>query len=361
MGTPFGNNVHTQVFVSLVLIGSIISSFASIFMLYMIKRLKIWNGHILLLTTMTIFQLIYDITFFPGVINLGNNYVAVVSNVIQLFSGIASSLISNVLAFITFYIINYKKRFNIMKHYYLILLLVLIPAIIDCTLFLISVIQANESLSNIAVLGIYYDLKLISIGINFILVSLTSLEINRISSGKSVLSSSEISMKQLSQRLFYYPIVQSLSRVGCAWYEFEYQYNNTGNNEASGFDFNPSHTTNKQFAAQIVLAITMPVASIGYLIIFLLMQPRAYGELKRLLGFNVDPLLSENETSFTPRSNHDAEQKEGYIDGAEDKGDNDEETDGDVSNSVVHSLHSFVSFSDAASEPLRISLVENEF
>lgn len=282
MGSAFGENEHSKVFVSLVLIGTILSAAASILMLILIYRLKRRNGHVLLVSTMTFFTLVYDITFFPGVVNLGNRYVTITANCLQLFSGITTSLISNLVASITYYVVNYRKSFDIYRYYSSMMAFVMFPGVIDCIIFVISVQKKSlDYLSDVAILIIYYYLKMISIVFNFIIFTLTALEIRRIASGKEVLSKQEQALNALSMRLFYYPIIQSISRSGCAWYELAYTYDH---HSSDGFDLNPPHTSNQQFAAQVFMAITMPIGSIGYLIIFLLMQPKAFQELQLMFG-----------------------------------------------------------------------------
>ena len=328
----FGNSVHQQVFVTLVLIGSICSSFASMLMLLIIYKLKVWNGHILLVVSMTVFQFVYDATFFTGMIDVGNEYVTIISNVLQLFSGVTSSLVSNLVAWITFYVIYYKKGFDIFRYYSVMMLIVVLPAIADCALFLCS-IRGNRSeyFKNIAVLYVYYYLKLVSIIFNFVLGSITFYEIRRIRSGKERLTKSESSLNTLSMRLFYYPIVQSISRIGFAWYEFSYQYDNSS---SGGMNFNPSNASDTQFAAQCLLAITMPIASIGYLFIFLLMQPRAYRTLLKIFGKEVVQETPQQEMKV------------------EDAGQDDDEMG-------VNSMRSLVSFSSESQ--LRFSLIEGDF
>jgi hypothetical protein len=292
MKSVFSGSTHNLVFVSLALLATIFSSLASCIMLLLIRKLKNWNGHILLLTTMTIFQFIYDLSFFSGVVNLGNSSVSIISNTIQLFSGIGSSLTSNLVAFITFYVIFYKMSFDIFKYYYLMMVFVLLPSIIDSCLFLTSMSSSSMLyLSDIAVLEVYYYIKLISIALNFIFVGGSAIVIRRMRSGKLRQSDSEISINRLSMRLFYYPIVQTVSRLGCAWYEIKYKYNL---HSTHGFDFNPRHTTNEQFVAQCLMALSTPISSVGYLIIFLIMQPRAYRIFCSMFTFDQDSMDSQN-------------------------------------------------------------------
>jgi hypothetical protein len=59
---------------------------------------------------------------------------------------------------------------------------------------------------------------------------------------------------------------------GYAWYELEY-----------GVDIDADDPSTQQFACLIFLTIVTPMVSIGYLIIFLMMQPRAYQEFKAMI------------------------------------------------------------------------------
>eukprot|EP01034_Spumella_vulgaris_P024063 gene24062-30362_t len=118
----------------------------------------------------------------------------------------------------------------------------------------------------------YYYLRLVSIGVNFV-ISICTIWIIR-SKGRtqntkdgSIKPSSvvERAIRTLAMRLMYYPIVQTISRAGCAWYEGQYSFN-----------LDPTNPSTAQFIAQIAVAVLTPTASFGYLAIFLLMQPNAY-------------------------------------------------------------------------------------
>lgn len=274
MKSVFDGDEHNKVFVSLVLVATITSSIASVLLIFIIRRMKIWNGHILLVTTMTIFQLVYDLSFFTGVVNVGYGGVTIASNITQLFSGVASSLVSNWVAWVAFYVIYHKKSFDIFRNYNWMMFMTFIPATIDVILYVSAIADtSNRELIDVSLLVIYNTIKLFSIAANFVLGSWSSTLIEKMRSKTDRQSASEVSINTLSMRLFYYPLVQMISRIGCSWYELEYGYDFS---PKSGFNFNPDHTTDAQFAAQCVMALSMPIASIGYLLIFLLMQPKAY-------------------------------------------------------------------------------------
>jgi hypothetical protein len=64
MGGLFEGTEEHQVYVILNLITSIVGSAASLFTILLIHRMKVNTGHVLLVLTMSYFQLLYDLTFF---------------------------------------------------------------------------------------------------------------------------------------------------------------------------------------------------------------------------------------------------------------------------------------------------------
>jgi hypothetical protein len=66
--------------------------------------------------------------------------------------------------------------------------------------------------------------------------------------------------------------------IGIIWYESAYPLE-------YGISFDPPVVTPMQFACQIYLAFISATASVGYLFIFLLMQPKSYQTLKSWFTF----------------------------------------------------------------------------
>lgn len=284
MGSPLSTgSAHSRAFAGLSLAATLLGSLTSLLMLWLLVKTKRWNGHVLLITTMTVFQTIYDISFYTAVVDVHNAYVTVPSNVAQIVGGMGGSLISNAIAGIAFFVIWRRRSFPIFACYPYILAVVLLAAAADATMFLLSVLYRRlEYLADYSVLGFYYYARLVSICLNFVLALLTAWQIRRTRSGKAadLLSHSERTMNQLALRLFYYPLVQAVSRSGAAWYEMQYGYDF---DRSRGYDFSPAHTSNWAFAAQCTMALSMPAASVGYLCIFLVMQPTAYDRFRDLL------------------------------------------------------------------------------
>jgi hypothetical protein len=74
-------------------------------------------------------------------------------------------------------------------------------------------------------------------------------------------------------RLQYYCLVQIISRIGATWYQIQFGFRETVTQSPSTFQ-------TAVFAIQFLLT---PTAGIGYLIVFLAMQPEALLHLKNLL------------------------------------------------------------------------------
>jgi hypothetical protein len=74
-------------------------------------------------------------------------------------------------------------------------------------------------------------------------------------------------------RLQYYCLVQIISRIGATWYQIQFGFRETVTQSSSSFQ-------TAVFAVQFLLT---PTAGIGYLIVFLAMQPEALSRLRDLL------------------------------------------------------------------------------
>lgn len=278
----FDGSEHSQVFVALALIATLVGSASSSTVLFLIHKMQVWNLHIALISSMTVFELLYDVSFFTGMANTGSRGLSILSNVAQLQGGLTSSIISNIIAAVALYVVYYKRTVNALKYWRRIIFLAIVPGVIVNILYIIAVSGAHHNnLAGVAVLGIYYYMRLASIVLNFFCSYATALIIHQMRSQSCAKSSSETAISTLSMRLFYYPIVQAIGRSGCAWYEGAYGYNFAPNR---GFNFNPSDTSDQQFAAQCLMVISTPLISVGYLVIFLIMQPNAARTLEESLG-----------------------------------------------------------------------------
>lgn len=277
MGKPFSGSNQHQVFVSLVLVAAVVGIVCDLFMMYLIRKMKAWNGHILLILTITVFQLLYDVSFFPAVVNTGYYNLFLTASVCQFVGGIASSIFSNCVAFVALYVVYYKKAFDIFKYYYISLVLALLPCAAISIVFLLVSLSHNSSLLNqiSPMQYTYTDVRLGSIALNFIFSFMTFYFIKQMGSGKTVKSRSETVINDLAVRLLFYPIVQAVGRSGLTTYEILF-----------GFDFDEEHASPGRYAALMIMVVTTPLISVGYLLIFLKMQPGAMVCAKAALCFN---------------------------------------------------------------------------
>ena len=98
----------------------------------------------------------------------------------------------------------------------------------------------------------------------------------------------EVAINVLSMRMIYYPLMQAVTVLPASIYESLYGIHQADPNN------------NTQFAVDCIFAITAPSAGIGYLVIFLVMQPNAYKHFRTF--FLRCKNYGDEETSIAPSS-----------------------------------------------------------
>lgn len=262
----------------LVLLGSVISSFCGVLNLLIIYDMGIWNSFIFLITAMTLFQLMYDLSFYPNMMCDQKTTCYNISLLFQTYGGLTQALISNEIAFIAFYTISKRKIYDALKHGIFLMTIANIPALALVIALFIYIATGNEEAFNVGLVGYFY-LRWISIFFITITCSMTLYIAWSITKHDShiddhqpaplhqqviIKKSPSKAIWALSRRLLYYPFVQVLARFGLSWYEWQY-----------GFQFNRNDASDSRFALQCIFATTTPLGAVGYLIIFLIMQPNA--------------------------------------------------------------------------------------
>ena len=246
---------------------SVISFIASILILSLIRAFKKWNGYLLLLTSMSLCQIIYDVSFY---LYFGNNFsreLYVVFHALQGLGGLSVAIWTNVLSFVVFYVVHFRTFFDISRYYWILLAVAMIPSFF---IFVISIVaDANV---RIVVDVVYYWLRIVSIVLNIgFYVAIREGTKNMKSLGEK-----ESAITLLAERMIYYPLIQTISRIGAAVYEGIY-----------GFEpFPTAATSTGQFISGIFMSILTPSAGLGYLIIFLIFQPNAASLLLRWIRCN---------------------------------------------------------------------------
>jgi hypothetical protein len=222
-------------------------------------RITKHKGHLKLINAMSISQLIYDLSYFFGVTYVDSPELFVAATFLQRIFGSFSTLFTNYIAFVAYYSISRKAFVDINKWYRCLLVVSLIPGIVMSILY---VVPGNRTHSNY----LYFWFRVASIGINIVLCSLIFFNIYKIRSNKAIATSHDTILKKLAIRMMYYPVIQAASRSAIAWYEY-----------SSNFVFSPFDCgTTAKYAGLLISVVLNPSASYGYLIIFFIMQPRAY-------------------------------------------------------------------------------------
>lgn len=205
----FDGSPGEQTYVILDLVGTVLSSIASIVTILVINKMKI-TGYIKLILTMTWFQFIYDVSFFNGTVDVGEYWIGYVANIFQLVGGLGSSLISNWIAYVVLYVVYNKRSIDIMRNYKYMLASAVIPAFVTAIVYSIGAIPQGNSqhMEDIADLGLYYYIRLVSIFLNFAMFGMASYFNHLIRSKGLGKSPSEQAINTLCRRLMYYPLLQ---------------------------------------------------------------------------------------------------------------------------------------------------------
>jgi hypothetical protein len=279
---PFdSSNPQKRVVSILTMFFSCVALVCSILTLSLIKRLKIWNPQTSLIWWMSVFQCLYDFSFFIYLSQTDKTswdyYLSAFS---QLFSGVAVTLFTNVITAVLLYVIWTRKNLDLFRYYHWVLLVTLGPAFAIGIAYLVN--RADYEYLDSTLSPAYYWVRLGSILINAVVYFVTQSTVNKITGrvSHSTLkksSAAEVAIVTLTRRSKYYWIVQAISRSGAAIYEFVYGYHG----------FKGGNAPDKQYIGAIFFAILTPSAAIGYLAIFLLMQPRAYDSLVELLWIDI--------------------------------------------------------------------------
>jgi len=244
-------------------------------------------GYIKLILAMSWYQLLYDITLFTVIVDVGNYPIFYLSYLGGLIGLIGSSIISNWIAFFLFYVVVFEKAFDIKKNYIYIILSTVIIWLPMVVIYSIGALPqgSNISLVTLVRLTLFYYFKLTSIALNFILIGCILYKNYQIRSKTTTKTPAQTAINTLCRRVMYYPILQTVSCSGYAWYEFQY-----------GFDFRVSQAEHdpERYGLLIYSAIITPTVSIGYLILFLYIEPHAYKIFKKIFC-GIDTLEKKEE------------------------------------------------------------------
>lgn len=124
----------------------------------------------------------------------------------------------------------------------------------------------------------YFAIRTLSILINVLAILIIFYKIYRLRKKDPQFHPNSDPAYVLSKRLVYYCVIQTITRIGSSWYQLQYGF-------GSAADYDASEASLLKSTIYLSEFILNPSAGIGYLIVFLKIQPDAWKELKKLLGY----------------------------------------------------------------------------
>lgn len=288
---------------------SLVASFITLYLIYDFNK---WNGYILLIFTLTIFQGIYDLSFY-FILGFQVEPFFMVYKFLSVFSGTFIAIWVNYISLLLYYTVLYLESVNIRNQF-----TVAFPFVLTISFLLSSAVMAIYLVdeTNSIVDNIYYWTRMFSIFMNIIIYYSINLTLEAGTSSRfsscckqrplllpdrispntthksdqhstnsdsyyaNLRSKTNDLLLVLASRLKYYPIVQTVSRAGAAWWEYKYGF------KQESF-VNQSFTTTKEVSFYL-FCISSPIAGVGFLIVFLIVQPIFYKRFKHICTSALD-------------------------------------------------------------------------
>ena len=308
-------------YVIISLVFASISTVCTVLTLWLLHDINRWTGFAGLVYALTLSQLIYDVGFFvKPVLSATSNAPIFAFYLLQITGGLATTLFTNVISYIVVVISFSLRSYDIKKNFASIVACVSVLSVVPALLAALGETEAlgnsSRAVSSFAVLYYYAIARVLSIVFNFFCYILLGFRLRRMgwtffpSSSSNKSSAPVHPVCALANRMVYYPVVQVLTRLPAAWLEFGYDM--SINDDAA---FEAMTHTDAYKTANTLYSISGPSAGIGFLIIFLVMQPAALRHLVShlhwlcccsLLGLGgADPdtpeyLLAAAGTSYPP-------------------------------------------------------------
>lgn len=253
---------YNYIFGTCLMTMALVSTISSVLTLCIIHQLRKFSGYLVLVYSMTVCQIIYDLSFFF----FSGYQIKTVYSVIQFltcFGGISVAIWTNILSGVVLYISMYFKSVEIWAHYGGFLFISIVPAFAWAVA---TLVVADDTLMNTW----YNYMRFVFILFNFIVYIIISINLHRLGQGLVYEP-----LRELSRRFKYYPICQILTRIPAVCYQFKYGYGTE--------DFDSPRSTS-ELISLIFYCVTIPSAGFAYFIVFLWMQPQALEILKGWLS-----------------------------------------------------------------------------
>lgn len=235
----------------------------SLLTLFLIFRMEKLNVFLFIVVNLTVAQLFYNISIIivpvPGFIT-EVFYVGLRS-----ISGLSTTFWTNMISFVVLHTIIKRKIFDAANNWLLLFLLINIPSFTLGIFIAVALAYNVDSDYFFYSTQIYYWIRIISIVVNIISYFLLSSILFYRNRGLSLTERARNPLRNIVRRMKYYPLVQIVTRLAVAWYEYEYGHT---------YSFHQSDPL-KQKIALFMYVVMLPSAGVGYFIVFAISTPNA--------------------------------------------------------------------------------------
>jgi len=264
-------------------ISGVLSLCASLFTLYLVnyvtkkgqKQLKS-NTFLTIVACIAVGQAVYDFSLllYGIVITFGNNdspLFILVMDFFEAFSFISTSLWTNVLNSILFYVVVTSRSIDVSKRFRAYCFIVYVPSFLVAVPYLLPSADASRLAAHV----VDYSFRIFSIAVNILVYLFISFRVYSMKLHMSEHLAGK-AIYVLVRKLKYYSVVLIVSRFFATWYEFEwdltaaYNANRTLENPLRNFVFCMS-------------ALLTPTAGLGYLVVFLIFNETARSHSYKLV------------------------------------------------------------------------------
>ncbi len=174
------------------------AAICSLLTLAIIYKMGKWNSYVLLITCLTVSQFVYDLSIF--VVPCTECIVYVIA-FFRCFSGISTTLWTNVISYIVYYIVKSTKSLNIMFFFPYISAIILLYSFL-LSLFIAHSYKTGDRVGLAASSDVYYYTRIVSIVINVVLYLLLSYVLWRRSQNRLGLEHKD-PVRELANRMKY--------------------------------------------------------------------------------------------------------------------------------------------------------------
>jgi hypothetical protein len=292
----FNGDPSNDLYSSLALISSVISSFFALVLILLIRRVNDWTPYTYLLYGMSWLQFMYDLAFFNSVVYVGDKTIMLIANTLTIYAELSVTLLTNVISVIALYIVAKRQSMDLLHNIPRIFYTIGTLSLINVICFYIAIFYPGLTLREM--INSYLIIRSGSMCFNILCSMATLVMITKSGSFHSQTAESR-ALRSFGYRMFCYPAVQIVSRIALLIYDVAYSYKSNPQYDWTDDDaVTASRHNQQQFILLCLFVVVTPLASLGFFLIFLLTQPKAYPALKQML-----PRISWFFSSFDHRKN----------------------------------------------------------